>query len=71
MTNNKNINKIKNLKISEGTHSILKKYCKSNGLKMFAFVELLIKEKCKQKKIFTEIQYNYLTIISSNVNEAS
>ncbi len=50
MTNNKNIKKIKNLKISEGTHSILKKYCQLNGLKMFVFVELLIKEKCKIKK---------------------
>lgn len=50
MTNNKNIKKIKNLKISEETHSILKKYCRINGLKMFAFVELLIKEKCKTKK---------------------
>ena len=50
MTNNKNIKKIKNLKISEEPHSILKKYCRINGLKMFAFVELLIKEKCKTKK---------------------
>ena len=50
MTNNKNNKTIKNLKISEVTHSILKKYCKDNGLKMFAFVELLIKEKCKTKK---------------------
>ena len=38
MTNKKTDKNIKNLKISETTHSILKKYCKSNGLKMFAFV---------------------------------
>ena len=50
MTNKKNKKNIKNLKISEGTHLLLKKYCKDNGLKMFAFVELLIKEKRKKKK---------------------
>ena len=50
MSNNKNTKKIKNLKISEDVHQTLKEYCKSNGLKMFAFVELLIKEKCKIKK---------------------
>ena len=40
----------KNLKITENTHKILKEYCDKNGLKMFAFVEKLIKEKCKSKK---------------------
>jgi len=40
----------KNLKITPNTHEILKKYCEENGLKMFAFVEKLIKEKCVQKK---------------------
>tara|TARA_R110000824_G_scaffold332059_2_gene518682 strand:+ start:3198 stop:3365 length:168 start_codon:yes stop_codon:yes gene_type:complete len=42
--------KIKNLKISVESHSLLKKYCKEKGLKMFAFVETLIKDKCKSKK---------------------
>tara|TARA_R110001583_G_scaffold78660_2_gene213000 strand:- start:1 stop:168 length:168 start_codon:yes stop_codon:yes gene_type:complete len=42
--------KIKNLKISTETHTLLKKYCNDKGLKMFAFVELLIKEKCKSVK---------------------
>ena len=42
--------KIKNLKISVETHTLLKVYCKQHGLKMFAFVEKLIKEKCKIKK---------------------
>jgi len=37
----------KNLKITPTTHTILKKYCEENGLKMFAFVEKLIREKCK------------------------
>ena len=36
----------KNLKIDSVTHSILKKYCEANGLKMFAFVEKLIKDNC-------------------------
>jgi hypothetical protein len=40
----------KNLKITPNTHEILKKYCEENSLKMFAFVEKLIKEKCTPKK---------------------
>ena len=47
MANKENQTKIKNIKISDKTHQILKKHCKKNGLKMFAFVELLIKEHCK------------------------
>ena len=42
--------KIKNIKSSVESHSLLKEYCKINGLKMFAFVEKLITEKCKPKK---------------------
>ena len=38
----------KNLKITPQTHKILKDYCEKNGLKMFAFVEKLIKEKLKK-----------------------
>jgi len=38
--------RIKNIKITPKTHEILKKYCEENGLKMFSFVEKLIKEKC-------------------------
>lgn len=40
----------KNLKITPNTHKILKEYCEKNGLKMFAFVEKLIKENCTPKK---------------------
>ena len=40
----------KNLKITSKTHEMLKKYCEENGLKMFAFVEKLIREKCTPKK---------------------
>ena len=40
----------KNLKITPITHELLKKYCEENSLKMFAFVERLIKEACTPKK---------------------
>jgi hypothetical protein len=40
----------KNLKITPNTHKILKKYCEETGLKMFAFVEKIIKEKCVKPK---------------------
>ena len=40
----------KNLKIPPQPHKILKQYCEDNGLKMFAFVEKLIKDKCIPKK---------------------
>ena len=40
----------KNLKIIPPTHEILKKYCEENGLKIFAFVEKIIREKCLPKK---------------------
>jgi len=38
----------KNLKITPTTHKILKDYCENNGLKMFAFVEKIIRETCKK-----------------------
>jgi len=40
----------KNLKITQKTHEILKKYCEENGLKMFSYVEKLIRDKCSPKK---------------------
>ena len=43
-------NKIKNLKISSEVHRLLKIYCTKHGLKMFAFVEQLILDKCSKKK---------------------
>lgn len=39
----------KNLKISEEHHTLLKKYCKKNGLKMFAYIERLIRENCSEE----------------------
>lgn len=36
----------KNLKITEKTHQLLKNYCEQNGLKMFAYIEQLIKRNC-------------------------
>ena len=47
----------KNLKITPKTHEILKNYCEEQGLKMFAFVEKLIKDKCTpEKDIYGEIK---------------
>ena len=40
----------KNLKITPNTHQLLKKYCEENGLKMMAFVEKLIRDKCQKPK---------------------
>lgn len=40
----------KNIKITAKTHEMLKKYCEQNGLKIFAYVEKLIKENCLPKK---------------------
>lgn len=42
--------KIKNLKISIEAHEILKTYCDKKGIKMYRFLENLIREKCKEKK---------------------
>jgi len=42
----------KNIKITAKTHEILKKYTEENGLKMFSFVEKLIREACVEKKDF-------------------
>ena len=51
----KAMKRTKNLKITPATHEMLKKYCEDNGLKMFAFVEKLIKEKCiKPKDMYGE-----------------
>jgi hypothetical protein len=45
----------KNLKITPATHKILKTYCEENGLKMFAFVEKIIRDKCtKPKDVYGE-----------------
>ena len=46
----KDIKKIKNLKISVETHEILKTYCEKKGIKMYRFLERLIVEKCKPTK---------------------
>ena len=40
----------KNLKITPLTHKLLKDYCEDNGLKMFAYVERLIKDACKKDR---------------------
>lgn len=40
----------KNLKITPYSHKLLKDYCEENSLKMFSFVEKLIRDKCIPKK---------------------
>ena len=42
--------KIKNLKISEYHHNLLKTYCNKKGLKLYKFVEKLIEENCEDDK---------------------
>ena len=42
--------KVKNLKISEDVHEVLKNYCTKEGIKMYRFLERMIMEKCKVKK---------------------
>ena len=46
----KEVKQIKNLKISESTHEVLKTYCDKNGLKMYRFLEKLILDTCKEQK---------------------
>ena len=50
MANKDKKSKIKNLKISVESHTQLKTYCNKKGLKMFAFIESLIKDHCKVSK---------------------
>ena len=40
----------KNLKITPHSHKLLKDYCEKNGLKMFSYVETLIRGQCTPKK---------------------
>lgn len=47
--------KIKNIKISEDTHFVLKSYCEKKGLKLYKFLENLIVKTCsKPKDIYGE-----------------
>lgn len=47
--------KIKNIKISEETHRLLKTYCEENGLKLYKFLENIIIKTCtKEKDIYGE-----------------
>jgi hypothetical protein len=40
----------KNIKISKETHELFKLYCDKRGLKIYKFLDNLIKEKCTEKK---------------------
>jgi hypothetical protein len=47
--------KIKNIKISEESHKLLKEYCEKKGFKVYKFLENLILKKCqKEKDIYGE-----------------
>ena len=51
--------KIKNIKISEDVHDVLKKYCEENGYKIHKFLEKIILKTCqKEKDIYGEWLYN-------------
>jgi len=41
--------KIKNLKISEPHHTMLKNHCNKNGFKIYKFIEKLIEENCQDE----------------------
>lgn len=43
-------NKMKNVKISEKHHNVLKSYCDKNGMKLYKVLEKWIEENCKPKK---------------------
>jgi hypothetical protein len=42
--------KIKNLKISEESHNLLKKYCMKKGYKIHKYIEKLIYDNCEEVK---------------------
>jgi hypothetical protein len=42
--------KIKNIKISVESHSLLKKYCEKKGYKVYRFLEELIRKECEEEK---------------------
>jgi hypothetical protein len=47
--------KIKNIKISEESHKLLKEYCEKKGFKVYKFLENLIIKNCqKEKDIYGE-----------------
>lgn len=43
-------NVLKNVKISDKHHEMLKIHCDKNGIKIHRFIEKLIEEYCKPKK---------------------
>jgi hypothetical protein len=43
-------NTLKNIKVSEKHHKMLKEHCDKNGLKIYKLVQKWIEETCKEKK---------------------
>ena len=44
-------NTLKNIKVSENHHQMLKEYCDKNGLKIYKVVQKWIDELCKTNKV--------------------
>jgi hypothetical protein len=43
-------NTLKNIKVSENHHKMLKEHCDKNGLKIYKLVQKWIEETCKENK---------------------
>lgn len=43
-------NNLKNIKVSERHHKMLKEHCDKNGLKIYKFVQKWIEDVCKENK---------------------
>jgi hypothetical protein len=41
---------LKNIKITEESHKLLKEFCDKKGIKIYRFLEKIIKESCEPKK---------------------
>jgi hypothetical protein len=41
---------LKNIKVSEKHHKMLKEYCDTNGLKIYKVIQKFIEDTCKPKK---------------------
>jgi len=41
---------LKNIKITEESHKLLKDFCDKKGIKIYRFLEKIIKESCEPKK---------------------
>lgn len=49
-------NTLKNIKVSEKHHQMLKEHCDKNGLKIYKIVQKWIDELCKENKVTEPIK---------------